>query len=45
MINQALDEVDVMECLYMRQMNGEMEIAEHLGVVSCCDSAGENLNG
>jgi hypothetical protein len=42
--NQALDEVNVMQCLYMRQMNGEMEIAEHLGVVSC-DSKGENLNG
>ena len=27
----------------MRQMTGEMEIAEHLGIVSC-DSKGENLN-
>jgi hypothetical protein len=27
----------------MREMNGEMEIAEHLGIVSC-DSKWENLN-
>ena len=39
-----MDEVNVMECLYMKQINGEMEIAEYFDVVTC-ESKGENLNG